>query len=113
MAKCYAEAARGSGTTNSSRTNMTPTEKLPKIEYWAEPPKMDTGSPRPELYFSNDLYCTYYLPDFVVLRERKGCRFALRGSTSFPIGHPNAEALHGHPLHKYRLEQYDFFLVSH
>ncbi len=92
---------------------MTPTEKLPKSEYWAEPPKMDTGSPRPELYFSDDLYCTYYLPDFVCSENEKVAVLRFEGVLHFRMGHPNDEALHGHPLHKYGLEQYDFFLVSH
>ena len=88
------------------------TKPVPVIERWTDPPNMDPGAPRPELYFSRDLYCTYYLPDdgnysgneqIVVLR--------FSGVLHFSLGHPNDEALHGHPLYQSGLEPYGFFRI--
>ena len=86
-------------------------ESVPKIEHWTEPPAMDTGSPRPELYFSHDLYCTYYLPDFVSVEKEQVAVLRFEGVLHFRMGHPNDEALHGHALYQRGLRQYDFFLV--
>ena len=84
---------------------------VPKLERWTEPPAMDTGSPRPELYYSNGLYCTYYLPDFVSADKEQIAVLRFEGVLHFSMGHPNDEGLQGHSLYEHGLTQYDFFFV--
>lgn len=94
--------------------HLLKSEPLPIVEPWAEPPEMDPGATRPELYSSNDLYCTYYLPDNGDLTGNEQIA-VLRFSVvlHFRMGHPNDEALHGHPLYKHGLGPYGFFRVLH
>jgi hypothetical protein len=86
-------------------------EPVPIIERWAEPPEMDPEATRPELYFSGDLYSSYYLPDSGVMGSEQIAVLRFHGVLHFGMGHPNDEVLHGHPLYQYGLHHYGFFRV--
>jgi hypothetical protein len=93
---------------------LSKTRPLPILEPWADPPAMNPGATRPELYFSRDLYCTYYLPDagnFTGNGQIAVLRFS--GVLHFRMGQPNDEVLGGHPLYKAGLGFYGFFRVLH
>src|SRR5690242_17835521 len=105
---CYAEAARENGT-----MNLLESQLIPIVETWAEPPAMDAGPTRPELYFSRDLYCTYHLPHSANAGNEQIAVLRFSDVLHFRMGHPNDEALHGHPLYKHGLGFYGFFRVLH
>ena len=88
-------------------------DPLPEIVDWLEPPPMEPGATKPELYFSDALYCTYYLPDSDVLQNERIAVLRFDVVLHFRMGHPNDEVLSGHPLYKYGLKHYSFFRVLH
>jgi hypothetical protein len=79
---------------------------------WLEPPQMDTGAPCPAVHSDEDrLFCAYYISR----RETPEDSVAVlkfEGVLQFRLGYPNDEALHGHPLYRFGLRHYGFYLVE-
>jgi hypothetical protein len=84
----------------------------PILHAWLDPPKMDAGSRCPAIHSDEHrLLCAYYVSDGV-LPQGTVAVLRFEGVLQFRLGYPNDEALHGHPLVKQGLENYQTYLVE-
>src|ERR1043165_1921251 len=96
----------------------------PVIKAWSEPTPMEPGNPAPAV-FSDEraLYVAYWArnPEFPGYNSgasfdhpgfRQNVAMLKFNATLFRFGYPNDEALAGHPLFKYGLECYGFYIVE-